>query len=40
MGVLRDYIQFKLLSDKQNYIFLDEIQNASGFEKVVSSLNF
>ena len=35
---LYDYIKEKLLSDKMNYIFLDEIQHVESFEKAVDSL--
>lgn len=35
---LYTYIKEKLCSDKMNYIFLDEIQKVSSFEKVVDSL--
>lgn len=35
---LYDYLQNKLLPDKMNYIFLDEIQHVHDFEKVVDSL--
>lgn len=36
--VLYKYISEKLLSNKMNYIFLDEIQKVESFEKVVDSL--
>ena len=36
--VLYDYIDSRLLSKKMNYIFLDEIQNVTNFEKVVNGL--
>lgn len=36
--VLYDYLKERLLSDKTTYIFLDEIQKVSQFEKVVDSL--
>ena len=36
--VLYDYIDSRLLSEKINYIFLDEIQNVTNFEKVVNGL--
>ena len=36
--VLYDYIDNRLLSEKMNYIFLDEIQNVTNFEKVVNGL--
>ncbi|HKM21188.1 MAG TPA: ATP-binding protein [Lachnospiraceae bacterium] len=35
---LYQYITGRLVSDKMNYIFFDEIQNVSQFEKVVDSL--
>jgi len=35
---LHDEIESKLLADKMNYIFLDEIQNVKEFEKMVDSL--
>jgi uncharacterized protein len=35
---LYQYITGRLVSDKMNYIFIDEIQNVSQFEKVVDSL--
>lgn len=35
---LYDYIDGKLISDKKNYIFLDEIQILDSFEKVVDGL--
>lgn len=35
---LYSFITSKLQKDKQNYIFLDEIQNVKNFEKVVDSL--
>lgn len=35
---LYQYITGRLLSDKKNYIFLDEIQHVQNFEKVVDSL--
>jgi predicted AAA+ superfamily ATPase len=35
---LHDFIIKKLLPNKQNYIFLDEIQNVSDFESAVNSL--
>jgi predicted AAA+ superfamily ATPase len=37
--LLHDYIQSKLLIDKQNYVFIDEIQNVPEFERAVNSLN-
>jgi len=36
--LLYDYIKPLLLSDKKNYIFLDEIQNVTQYEKAVDSL--
>lgn len=36
--LLYDYIKGKLLSERMNYIFLDEIQHVEGFEKAVDSL--
>ena len=35
---LYDYLSERIVSDKYNYIFLDEIQKVKGFEKVVDSL--
>lgn len=35
---LHKYIESKLVADKMNYIFLDEIQNVAQFEKAVDSL--
>ncbi|MBR4721075.1 MAG: ATP-binding protein [Clostridia bacterium] len=35
---LYDYISEKLTPDKNNYIFIDEVQRCSGFEKAVDSL--
>ncbi len=35
---LYEYIKSKILKDKKNYIFLDEIQNVKDFQKVVDSL--
>jgi predicted AAA+ superfamily ATPase len=35
---LHKYISDKLIKDKQNYIFLDEIQNVPQFQKAVDSL--
>ena len=35
---LYKYIKEKLLPDKMNYIFLDEIQHVQNFEKAVDSL--
>ncbi len=36
--VLYDYISNRLISDKMNYIFLDEIQNVPNFQKAIDSL--
>lgn len=35
---LYNYIKEKLVQDKMNYIFIDEVQKCSGFEKAVDSL--
>ncbi|MEI8129681.1 MAG: ATP-binding protein [bacterium] len=35
---LHEYINSKLIKDKMNYIFLDEIQNVPSFQKAVDSL--
>ena len=35
---LYEYIKSKMIEDKKNYIFLDEIQHVDKFEKVVDSL--
>ncbi|MBQ2743727.1 MAG: ATP-binding protein [Oscillospiraceae bacterium] len=35
---LYNYITSKLVHDKNNYIFIDEVQKCSGFEKAVDSL--
>ena len=35
---LYDYIKEKLVPDKMNYIFIDEVQKCVGFEKAVDSL--
>lgn len=35
---LYEYVKSKMLPDKMNYIFLDEIQHVSNFEKAVDSL--
>ncbi len=35
---LYSYITSKLVSDKNNYIFIDEIQKCNGFEKAIDSL--
>ncbi len=32
------YVQGKMLADKMNYIFLDEIQHVAQYEKAVDSL--
>ena len=32
------YIKERLQSDRQNYLFLDEIQNVADFQKVVDSI--
>jgi hypothetical protein len=37
--MLNKYIREKMVSDKKYYVFLDEVQEVSGFEKVVNSLN-
>ena len=37
---LYEYIKSKMIGDKKNYIFLDEIQHVDKFEKVVDSLFF
>ncbi|VDN47993.1 ATPase [Petrocella atlantisensis] len=37
--MLNKYIREKMVSDKKYYVFLDELQEVSGFEKVVNSLN-
>lgn len=36
---LYEYIESKKLKGEKNYIFLDEVQEVEGFEKVVNSLN-
>ncbi|MEI8388989.1 MAG: ATP-binding protein [bacterium] len=36
--VLYDYINSRLIPDKMNYIFLDEIQNVTNFQKTIDSL--
>lgn len=36
--LLYDYIKMRLLEDRMNYIFLDEIQHVEQFEKAVNSL--
>ena len=35
---LYNYITSKLVPDKNNYIFIDEVQKCEGFEKAVDSL--
>ncbi|MDR2579973.1 MAG: ATP-binding protein [Fibromonadaceae bacterium] len=35
---LHDYLKSRLIDDKMNYIFLDEIQNVPDFERAVNSL--
>ena len=35
---LYEYVKYKMLTNKKNYIFLDEIQHVDKFEKVVDSL--
>ena len=35
---LYEYITSKLIPDKQNYVFLDEVQNVAGFQKACDSL--
>lgn len=35
---LYDYVKSKMLPDKMNYIFLDEIQHVSEYQKAVDSL--
>jgi predicted AAA+ superfamily ATPase len=37
--MLHDYIQNKLIADKKNYVFIDEVQNIPEFERAVNSLN-
>lgn len=37
--MLNKYIREEMVSDKKYYVFLDEVQEVSGFEKVVNSLN-
>ena len=37
--LLYEYIENKLSKNKKTYIFLDEIQEVNGFEKVINSLN-
>jgi predicted AAA+ superfamily ATPase len=36
---LHDHIAGRLAADKQNYLFLDEIQNVADFEHAINSLN-
>jgi predicted AAA+ superfamily ATPase len=36
--ILYDYIKELLISDKMNYIFLDEVQNVENFQRAVDSL--
>ena len=36
--VLYDYVKTKMLPDKMNYIFLDEIQHVADYQKAVDSL--
>ncbi|MDR1418490.1 MAG: ATP-binding protein [Endomicrobium sp.] len=36
---LHDYIETRLIKNKKNYIFLDEIQNVKDFQKAVDSLH-
>lgn len=38
LNALYDYIKVRLIEEKMNYIFLDEIQNVIDFPKVVDSL--
>ena len=38
VNALYDYLRQKINRKRMNYIFLDEIQNVAGFEKVVDSL--
>jgi predicted AAA+ superfamily ATPase len=33
-----DYVKVRLLSDKMNYVFLDEVQNVATFERLVDGL--
>lgn len=35
---LYDYIKGRLCPNRQNYVFIDEVQNCKGFEKAVDSL--
>ncbi|HBD94417.1 MAG: ATPase [Spirochaetes bacterium GWF1_31_7] len=36
--ILHEYVKNKLLADKVNYLFFDEIQNVKDFQKVIDSL--
>ncbi|MDR1243670.1 MAG: AAA family ATPase [Endomicrobium sp.] len=36
--ILFDYVQSKLLNDKKNYVFLDEIQNVEDFQRAADGL--
>lgn len=36
--ILHEHVKTHLINDKQNYVFLDEIQNVKDFEKAVRSL--
>jgi predicted AAA+ superfamily ATPase len=36
--ILFDYVQSKLLNDKKNYVFLDEIQNVKDFQRAADGL--
>jgi predicted AAA+ superfamily ATPase len=36
---LNDHIEARLLKDKKNYVFLDEVQNVEEFQRAVDSLN-
>ena len=36
---LHDFIGFQIVNNEKYYLFLDEIQEVSGFEKVVNSIN-
>ncbi len=38
-NVLYEYIESKKINGKKSYVFLDEVQEVEGFEKVVNSLN-
>ena len=37
--VLHDYIENAYLPDKNNFVFIDEVQMCSGFEKAINSLH-